>query len=57
MGLLEEERAVVARVREGAVARQKEAERRVAEERQAQVSSMEQLSRHNAELQEEVKVR
>lgn len=55
--LLDEERAVVARLREGAAARQKEAERRVAEERQTQLSSMQQLSRHNAELQEEVKVR
>ncbi|XP_050729645.1 trichohyalin-like [Eriocheir sinensis] len=55
MGLLDEERAVVARVREGAAARQKEAERRMAEERQTQLSGMQQLSRHNAELQEEVK--
>lgn len=57
MGLLDEERAVLARVREGAAARQKEMERRLAEERQVQLTNAQQLSRHNAELQEEVKVR
>lgn len=57
MGLLDEERAVVARMREGATVRQKEAERRMTEERQTQLAGMQQLSRHNAELEEEVKVR
>ncbi|MPC36454.1 hypothetical protein E2C01_029912 [Portunus trituberculatus] len=55
VGLLEEERAVVARVREGSATRLKEVEKCMAEERQAHLSSTQQLSSHNAELQQEVK--
>ena len=56
VGLLEEERALVTRVREGSSARLKEAEKRMADERQAHLSSTQQLAHHNAELQQEVKV-
>ncbi|XP_063888560.1 early endosome antigen 1-like isoform X2 [Scylla paramamosain] len=55
VALLEEERAVVTRVRGGSATRLKEAEKCMAEERQAHLSSTQQLSRHNAELQQEVK--
>ncbi|XP_045105794.1 centrosomal protein of 83 kDa-like isoform X2 [Portunus trituberculatus] len=55
VGLLEEERAVVARVREGSATRLKEVEKCMAEESQAHLSSTQQLSSHNAELQQEVK--
>ena len=57
VGLLEEERAMVTRLREGLAARVKEMEKCMAEERQAHLSSTQQLNSHNAELQQEVKVK
>lgn len=55
VGLLEEERAVVTRLRDNSAARLKEADKCMAEERQTHLATTQQLSQHNADLQLEVK--